>query len=238
VALDALAARESDRNARLQALKSLAAAKRDPDSRDVVVEALAELITTDDHELRALVLKALTHWDWATKVDEVLPLLTHADADTRRAAIEYLGEMQDGAAAPALAERMSQTEERPQVAAALRLIGPAAEEAVLELLTHKDAEVRGEACRILAEIGGDESVAPLRKLAVRDGEPAADAAKYALRKLGHSVPQPAKKKPKPVADDDDENPFDPSPRKKMPPAEDDNENPFEPAPKKPAAARG
>jgi HEAT repeat protein len=224
--LDLLAKADANKPTALKALQALTAMPRDKDSRNAAVEAIAEVLAAKDDELRVAAVKALAHWDWSSKLDEVVPLLKHSHAATRLAAIEYLGEMQDGAGAEALCERMSQSDEREKVSAALREIGPSAEDAVLELLKHRDAEVRIAACGILSDIGGDDSAAALRKLTNRN-DPAAAAGKAALEKMGYSLAAPAKSPAKPA--DDDENPFAPASEK---PAVEDDENPFETSGKK------
>ena len=217
--LDLLDKASTDKPAALQALHALTAMPRDRDSRSAAVTAIAGLLASADDELRVAAIEALAHWDWSSKLDDVLPLLKHAHAPTRLAAIAYCGEMQDGAAAETLCERMSQPEDREKIAAALREIGPAAENAVLELLKHRDSAVRVAACSILSEIGSDDSAAALRKVA-RGTDPAAAASKAALEKMGYSATPPAK-----PAEDDNENPFAPATPKPM---ADDNENPFAP----------
>jgi hypothetical protein len=219
--LDLLAKADADKPTALKALQGLTAMPRDKNSRDAAVAAIAEVLAAKDDELRVAAVKALAHWDWSSKLDEVVPLLKHAHAATRFAAIEYLGEMQDGAGAEALCERMSQADEREQISAALREIGPAAEDAVLKLLKHRDAAIRIAACAVLSDIGSDDSAAALRKLAARN-DPAAAASKAALEKMGYPVAAPAKSPAKPA--DDDENPFAPAVEK---PVVEDDENPFE-----------
>lgn len=219
--LDLLAIADADKPTALKALQALTAMPRDKDSRGAAVDAIAQVLSSADDELRVAAVKALSHWDWSSKLDEVIPLLKHAHAATRLAAIEYLGEMQDGAGAEALCERMAQADERENVSAALREIGPAAEDAVLELLKHRDAVVRIAACEVLADIGSDDSAAALRELAARN-DPAAAAGKAALEKMGYPLAAPVKSPAKPA--DDDENPFAPAAEK--PPVADD-ENPFE-----------
>ena len=98
---------------------------------------------------------------------------------------------------------------------------PAAEDAVLELLKHRDAAVRISACGILADIGSDDAAAALRTLASRN-DPVAAAGKAALEKMGYPLAAPAKSQAKGA--DDDENPFAPATKK---PAVEDDENPFE-----------
>jgi HEAT repeat protein len=234
--LDVLASAAADPADRLRALESLASSKRDPESRDAVVAALTSLISTGEPPSRVLALKALTHWDWATKIGDVTPLLSEEDATVRRAAIEYLGEMQDAQAAPALIKHIARSDDRDLVVAALKLIGPSVEADVLRLLKHQDPQVRGDGCRILAQIGGDDSIAPLRALANGD-DPAAAAAKDALAHMGVSLKPRAPKRKKPAAAvEEEENPFDPAPKKRKPAPVEEEENPFEPAPKAKAPA--
>jgi HEAT repeat protein len=143
--------------------------------------------------------------------------------------------MQDGAAAPALVEALSDASLRPSIYTALRSIGPTGEPGVLKMLQHQEVEIRAEGCRILAEIGTTKCVDELRRLAKSTDaadEPVKTAAKAALTALGKSETAPAPvTKP---ATTDDKNPFEPGaseedPFKPSPPTDPKSEeNPFEP----------
>lgn len=143
--------------------------------------------------------------------------------------------MQDGAAAPALVEALSDAALRPSIIAAVRSIGPTGEPGVLKMLQHPEVEVRAEGCRILAEIGTSKCVEELRRLANLPGatdESVKSAAKAALAALGKSETAPAIVT-KPTTTDD-KNPFEPGasdedPFKTFPPENaNPDENPFEP----------
>jgi len=56
---------------------------------------------------------------------------------------------------------------RGEAAKALKEMGPVAEAAAISCLSDRDGWVRGEACQVLAEIGGEESLKALREYGKR-----------------------------------------------------------------------
>jgi HEAT repeat protein len=86
--------------------------------------------------------------------------------------------------ASAIAELIKNPTDRARAARALRTLGPAAETAVIALLAEADVEVRVEACKLLSEIGGRESLAAVRQQLSKDAaEEFKTAAKGAIEKL-------------------------------------------------------
>ena len=82
----------------------------------------------------------------------------------------------------------------PVLLKVLRAIGPAAESAVVIMLTNADANVRMSACSILAEIGGRAASASLSRVSKSDPVLLVrDAAKTAMRKIRSAPHEKAKK---------------------------------------------
>ncbi len=197
---------------RAAALDALAKVKVHTRHRSQVLECLETEIARPEVEVAVAAIKAMTHWDAATRVEAVAKLLKHDDGRVREAVVEYLGDMQDGSATPALVEALQYTALRPAIYKALRSIGPTGEMGVIKMLSHQDAEVRSEGCRVLAEIGTNKCVDELRRIA-QSADSASPIAKETLATLGQSVTAPTTTAPKEsTPSDDDENPF--APKKK------------------------
>lgn len=220
---------------RIAALESLTKVKLSTPHRKEVLDQLVKEMASTDVTVAVAAINALTHWDAATRVEAVTKQLKNDASPVREAVVKYLGSMQDGAAAPALVEALSDAALRPSIYTALRSIGPTGEPGVLIMLQHQEVEVRAEGCRILAEIGTSKCVEELRRLAKLEGaadEPVKSAAKAALAALGKSETAPATVA-KPTTTDD-KNPFEPGtseedPFKPSPPTDPKSEeNPFEP----------
>jgi HEAT repeat protein len=103
-----------------------------------------------------------------------------ADPVARALLMEGLAELKDEAAAAELVKRMSDMVDRAAAARALKMMGPVAERSVLLLLTDKDVLVRAEACWVLAEIGGPDSLAALEKASKDDNRYYSSVAAQAL----------------------------------------------------------
>jgi S1-C subfamily serine protease len=168
---------------RVSELNHLASQQWSAKFRQRVVEEIAlQLEQKEDLVLKAT-LKALTQWDAATCVEQVLPFLKHASGDVRAAAVEYLGSMQDGSATPALYEALEHVDLRDTIYAAMRSIGPTGEAGVIKMLSHLDESVRIEGCILLEEIGSVKSEAELQRLSAGNGKDSQQA-KMTLEKLG------------------------------------------------------
>jgi S1-C subfamily serine protease len=175
-----------DKATRLEALEELSKISINSTNRAAVVEALAANLLNKDAEVKAKILDVLSEWDNASMVSHVIDMLEDSDASVVEAAIRYLGVSSDAEAADELAAVAKDKEQfRAAAMKALTEIGPAAEKQVIELLKNKNTDLRKAACKVLGKIGGDESVALLRKLAASDTAASTDA-KAALAELGVS----------------------------------------------------
>jgi HEAT repeat protein len=86
----------------------------------------------------------------------------------RRAALKTLMRLKVTEAAEPIAQILEDSSCQREVIETLKGFGPAAEKAVIGQLSHKDAVVRYEACRILKEIGTRNSLQALATLAQQD----------------------------------------------------------------------
>jgi HEAT repeat protein len=154
---DVGAAEIARRRAALQSLTKLQVIQA---SRDKVARALNEPLLDSDNGIRQEALNAVKIWGSKANTATLVKVLQGKDGDKGRV-IEILGILKDPEAAPVLAKSLTNFFERGPASKALKAIGSAAETAVIECLKSADGQVRGEACRILAEIGTLKSLVAL-----------------------------------------------------------------------------
>ncbi len=145
----------------LRDLRKIAPNERRPE----VLKALEVSLNDPDMFARAEAVE--TYGAWATKenVPTLLAVLKDKEMFVRPKAIEALTRLKDERAIEPFAERLQDPAERGSAAKALKSFGPAAEKAVLARLDHPDIWTRIEACHILREIGTQQSIAPMQRLA-------------------------------------------------------------------------
>jgi HEAT repeat protein len=148
-------------DARRQALVALAQADVDGSRRSAVTAALEPLLFEGDvrHDLSPdLVLRAYLHWAGPDNVPAMTRMVqspTFPDWDSKQSVlvIQTLGKLQDPRAAAVLAERLTDPALRDQAVDALRLIGPPAENAVLDYVFDPNPDTRLRASQLLAGYG-------------------------------------------------------------------------------------
>ncbi len=143
------------------ALQTLARLRVDESSRARVSQALNALLLDPDPTVLTDALNAVRLWGTKENTDTLLKLL--ATLRTRGAArdpqlFELLGSLQDPAAAPALAEGLTQPQELDPAVKALVALGPGAEEAVTPYLQSTIRGTQFAACWVLGEIGTSKSL--------------------------------------------------------------------------------
>jgi HEAT repeat protein len=221
-AIEQLADEKTSAEDRVTQLKMLTATPWNARYRQKVVDQISKDLKRKEEPVILSSINALTNWDAATCVDEVVKFLEHKAPTIRQAAVEYLGSMQDGSAATPLVDALKDRELREAIYTALRSIGPTAEAGVIKMLSHSEDSVRMSACSILEDIGSQRCIFELQRVAKGAGQDSVQARKT-LAKLGASPSVPPTRKP----DTSDENPFEP-----MKKSESSDENPFEPKKKK------
>lgn len=204
-ALEVLAKSDAVPSDLVSQLNELASMQWNAKFRKEVVSQIAVQLKRKEESVILAALKALNQWDAATCVEEVVPFLKHTSGDIRTAAVEYLGAMQDGSAAPALCDALEHEELREKIYAALKSIGPTGELGVIKMLSHPEEVVRIQGCLILEEIGSAKSATELKRLASGDGKDSQQA-KKTLAKLGIENEPEAPSSP---TQNDDVNPFEP-----------------------------
>jgi hypothetical protein len=150
-----------DVDARQQALLWLAEADVDAPHRGPVTAALEPLLFEGAvrGDLRPdLVLRAYLHWAGPDNVPALVRLVQSTslpDWGPQKAGLvmQILGKLQDPRAADVLAEKLGDPALHDQAVDALRLMGPAAEGAVLEYAFDENADTRLRANQLLADYG-------------------------------------------------------------------------------------
>lgn len=208
VAVEKLADANTTAEDRVAQLKLLASIPWNAKHRQKVVGQVSNELKLEEEAVNLAAINALTIWDAATCVDEVVKFLKHPSPAVRGAAVEYLSSMQDGSAAIPLVEALEHRDLREAIYSALRSIGPTAEAGPIKMLSHPDETIRLSACSILEEIGTQRCVAELRRIAKGKGQDGMHAAKT-LEKLGVSVSNSQTQQP----DSSEENPFEPKQKK-------------------------
>jgi HEAT repeat protein len=148
----------------LAALNDLARFRRDEANRSKVAKVLNKPLLDSDPGIRTAAFTAVRAWGTKDNTSTLLKLFGDGQSDgpgRDPRIIEVLGMLKDPAAARALAQGLTHPRERPAVSKALKAIGPGAETAVIGYLQSPDPGARIEACRVLAEIGTEKSLAEL-----------------------------------------------------------------------------
>jgi hypothetical protein len=152
---------------RREALDRLASAKPG-ECRAEVARAVEALLTGDDTFTRMSAAKALGVWGDKESVPVLLKLLDDEDVFVCHGALAALGQLKDERAAEPIARRLKDFKNLHAAGEALRALGGKAEKVVIPYLRDPEVFVRVEACRILGEIGTQDSEAALKEAAGRD----------------------------------------------------------------------
>ncbi|HEY1861920.1 MAG TPA: hypothetical protein VGG61_16280, partial [Gemmataceae bacterium] len=147
--------------ARTQALLWLAEASPQDARRTQVTASLEPLIFEGDARGNLdpdLVLRAYLHWAGQDNVPSLIRLVGNAhlpgwDATKIGRVMQTLGKLQDARAADVLARKLDDPNLRDQAVDALKLMGPGAENAVLDYLFADDPATRQRAGDLLADYG-------------------------------------------------------------------------------------
>ncbi len=172
--------KSADAAARAKAARRIAYTPPVEERRADVVSRLEPLLNDQSGEARLAAVKGLGRWGGKKAIPTLAARLQGFDPGTHAVVIEALAQLNDDEAASAIAKRLSDVFDRPKATEALKAMDAAmAEKAILPLLKDTNVFVRVEAVKVLADVGGKDSVAPLEQL-VNDNNifysgPAADA---------------------------------------------------------------
>lgn len=128
-----------------------------------VAKALAPLLTHSNDWVKGAAASALIAWATPEVEAELVQGSKSENLWVRGRSIQALGRVKTEKAAEAVAAQMYRN--RGEAAKAMKEMGPVAEAAAISCLKDRDGWVRGEACAVLAEIGGARSLGALAELA-------------------------------------------------------------------------
>jgi len=140
----------------------LARAKPDPQRREEVARALAEVVDKGNEIVRMAAVNALAVWHTPESVPKVIELTKDRHPQIRQIAIRILGQVKTKPAVEALLDGFRQ--DPSPVAEALKAIGPAAEDAILRRIDSPPMRDMSQAYSLLAEIGTEKCVRKLRQV--------------------------------------------------------------------------
>lgn len=162
-----------------------------PGRRSEVVEALTPLLADRDIFTAKDALETLATLKDPACVPAIIVLIDRREL--MRDAIEALGKIKDPRAAAPIAARLESA--WPAAEKALIEMGPAAEPAVMAKLRDPVSGVRATACKVLAEIGGADTLNYMKKLPADPDFGVQVAARDTMQKIAartKAVPDPAK----------------------------------------------
>jgi S1-C subfamily serine protease/HEAT repeat protein len=163
-ALDDL--KSADANVRRKATRRIAATPPIEERRADVVTRLETMLIDQLPEARTAAARGLARWGGKAAVPTLAKRLEGFDPGFHAAVMEALGEVKGDEAASAIARRVPDVHDRGKAVQVLKAMEPAvAEKALLPLLNDANVFTRCEAIKVLADVGGRESLAPLAKLA-------------------------------------------------------------------------
>jgi S1-C subfamily serine protease/HEAT repeat protein len=177
-ALDDL--KSADAAVRTKAARRIAYTAPVEERKADVVSKLEVVLNDQSAEARVAAVKGLGRWSGKKAIPTLAARLQGFDPGMHAVVIDALADFNDDEAAAAIAKRLPDVFDRPKATQALKAMDPPmAEKAILPLLKETNVFVRVEAVKVLADVGGKDSVAPLEQL-VGDNNvfysgPAADA---------------------------------------------------------------
>ncbi len=136
----------------------------DESRREEVARALGRMLDDRDPFFQEDVSAALIEWATADNIPQLVRLLLAKGhhSETNRNCMQALARLKDQRGADAVAQMLF-TRDFQAAIAALKEMGPLAEDAVLPLLDNDDAALRREVCGILEDIGTSKSLKDLRR---------------------------------------------------------------------------
>jgi hypothetical protein len=142
--------------------------KKPAEPNAAVAKALESLLTSDNLNTRNQAAMALENWATTDSAGTLATAIESKDLFVRHSVMKALARIIPADSAELIAERLTENSDRGHAAKILQEIGPAAEPAVLKMLSHKEWQVRWEAVKVLKEIGTKKSLEPLKPLQSKD----------------------------------------------------------------------
>lgn len=149
----------------------------DTSLRRYVAATLVRNLDDPDPTLRVETIHALGRWATPRELPALLDQLKSREPSMRVETLLALTERGDPKSSRAIASSFAAF--RAEASRALLAIGPPAESATLALLRDEDESIRIDACRVLAEIGTQQALATLTRIAADRSGPEARAARDA-----------------------------------------------------------
>jgi S1-C subfamily serine protease/HEAT repeat protein len=181
-ALDDL--RSSDPLRRARGARRIAATPASAERRAEVVARLEGLLHDRFPDVCAAAAQGLCRWAGPEAIALLAKQMEGFHPPMHAAAIEALAEMKSAEAAAAIAKRLPDVHDRTKATQALKAMeAKVAEKAVLPLVESTDPFVRAEVIKVLADVGGRDSIAALEKLANEDNLFYSSLARQALEAI-------------------------------------------------------
>ena len=157
----------SDVGKQVQAMKTLTSTDVEDASQNEIAKQLIEFAKEEDvfSKRRQPAIEALEQWATLDEASLITPLIEHRDDSIWRPAFRIL--VSRGAHDQVLfetAEKLGSFDQQ-KVADELIKVGPVAEPLAIKMLEHTDKRAVQKMCQVLAEIGGQASLDPLREIA-------------------------------------------------------------------------
>lgn len=181
--------KSADANLRTKAARRIASTPPVDERRADMVSRLEVVLNDQSGDARAAAAKGLGHWGGKKSIPTLAARLQGFDPGLHAVVIDALAQFKDDEAAAAIAKRIPDVFDRPKATEALKAMdAPMAEKAVLPLLKEPNVFTRIEAVKVLADVGGRDSIAPLEEIVnennVFSAGPAAEAMKAVKTRIG------------------------------------------------------
>jgi hypothetical protein len=175
--------KSDDASTRREAMRRLNSGMPKEISSDLL-DAVAGLLSESDSFTRQQAATFFADNSGKDQVPVLVKLLKDSNFSVRQSAVRALGRLKDVRAAAPLAELIASGQpEAHDAGDALIKIGADAESAALQLLDEKNLETRRRACEILAQIGTQKSIEPLKNVMLSPDQSVSHAAVEAVRAI-------------------------------------------------------
>jgi HEAT repeat protein len=156
---------------RSAALARLGKAKASDAMRGEVIAGLGDVLASPHDFVRAEAVPVLANWGTDAHADLWIRLLNDRAWIVQQGALMHSGRIKHEGIATAIARNcVLPLRTRQMAVQKLKELGVAAEPAAIELLSHEDNGVRGEACHVLSDVGTERCLPALVKLFASNDE--------------------------------------------------------------------